>query len=335
MPKSGLFPVNAFAKFSRTTKYALRHYDKFGLLSPTSRGENDYRYYSAGQLAIVNGIRTMQALGMPLGEIKALKDRRTPKVMDEVYSQQIMEIEKKIAEWVRARKLIVTLQKMIHPVLDVDEQKITTGYLAAEAIVLGGLNDYSRGRDDYDALLTFYHAISDKYLDIDLNYPVWGVFSKKRIKRGDWRWPDRFYFHNPEGHDRKPAALYAIGYARGGYGQTDGLYRRMIEYIGGNGLEICGDAYEEYPLNELCISDEENYLIRVMIAVRERKYRRKANPSVGVTGETGESVGRRADSITPSLGCEPASLSVDVLMRSDYPADWPGQREALGFPAVG
>jgi len=33
-------------------------------------------------------------------------------------------------------------------------------------------------------------------------------------------------------------------------------------------------------------------------------------------------------------GREPATLSVDVLMRGDYPDDWPGQRKALGFPAV-
>jgi len=33
-------------------------------------------------------------------------------------------------------------------------------------------------------------------------------------------------------------------------------------------------------------------------------------------------------------GREPEGLSVDVLMRGDYPDDWPGQRRALGFPAV-
>jgi len=33
-------------------------------------------------------------------------------------------------------------------------------------------------------------------------------------------------------------------------------------------------------------------------------------------------------------GREPSGLSIDVLMRGDYPDDWPGQREALGFPAV-
>ena len=33
-------------------------------------------------------------------------------------------------------------------------------------------------------------------------------------------------------------------------------------------------------------------------------------------------------------GREPSGLSADFLMRGEYPDDWPGQREALGFPAV-
>ena len=33
-------------------------------------------------------------------------------------------------------------------------------------------------------------------------------------------------------------------------------------------------------------------------------------------------------------GSEPHGLSVEGLANGDYPEDWPGQRKALGFPAV-
>ena len=111
----------------------------------------------------------------------------------------------------------------------------------------------------------------EKYSGIDMNYPVWGMFSEERIKRKDWIWPDRYYLYNPSGHDIRPAALYAIGYMRGGYGQCEKLYERLIEYIEENDFEICGPAYEEYPLNEFCILEDTDYLIRVMITVRERR----------------------------------------------------------------
>jgi len=265
----GLFSVNDFAKFSRSTKDTLLYYDRIGLLSPVSRGENNYRYYSHGQLAIVNVIRTFQELGMSLSEIKDIKDDRTPEDVYDLYARLIEKINSKIEDWVGARKLLLTLRGSIRNVLNVNEEVVTVQYMPAEAIILGDINDYGRGRNDYDALLRFYHSMSDKHPDLNFNYPVWGFFSEARIKRGDWVWPDRFFFYNPEGHDKRPAALYAIGYARGGYGQCDGLYRRIIEYIDKNGFEICGDAYEEYPLNELCVADNTGYLIRVMITVRE------------------------------------------------------------------
>jgi len=271
MAGSRLLSVGDFAKFSRTTRDTLHHYDKIGLLSPLSRGGNNYRYYSGRQLAIVNVIRTLQELGLSLSEIKNLKDNRAPENVDEIFMRQIEKIDLKINDWVCARKLLFTLQKSIHSVLNVDEQEITIQFLPAEAIILGDLNDYSRGRNDYDALLSFYHDMSRKFPNLDMNYPVWGYFSEDRIKRGDWIWPDRYYFYNPEGYDKRPASLYAIGYTRNGYGKCGDLYKRIIDYIARNGFEIGGDAFEEYPLNEVCISDDTNYLIRVMITVREKK----------------------------------------------------------------
>lgn len=265
------FSLGDFAKFSRTTRDTLHHYDKIGLLSPMSRGKNKYRYYSSGQLAIVNVIRTLQELGLSLAEIKTLKNNRTPEDFNRMLIHQIERIDSKIDDWVHARKLLFTLQQVIDPVLNIDERAITIQFMPAEAIILGDMNDYSRGRNDYDALFNFYHNISKKYPNLDMNYPVWGFFSEDRIKQGDWVWPDRYYFYNPEGHDKKPAALYAIGYTRGGYGQGGELYNRITNYIDKNGFEICGDAFEEYPLNELCIFDDTNYLMRVMIAVREKK----------------------------------------------------------------
>ena len=270
MNENGLFSISEFARYSRMTRDTLLHYDRIGLLSPTSRGENNYRSYSASQLAVVNVIRTLQQLSMTLEEIKGLKDKRTPELTDEVLGYQIEKIDRKIDDWIRARKLLLTIRNTINSVKSINESMITVQFLPAEAIVMGDLNDYSRGREFFDTLLSFYYAMSEKYPDMDLNYSVWGKFSKERILSGDWIGADRFYFYNPEGLDRRPAALYAIGYMRGGYDQGDALFRRLIAYIDENGFEICGDAFEEYPLNEVCCVKPENYLMRVLITVREK-----------------------------------------------------------------
>ncbi len=270
MGDNRLYTVKEFAELSRTTRDILHHYDKIGLLSPAARGANKYRYYSNDQLGTVNVIRTMQKLGMTLLEIQELNISRTPQSMDEVFSAQAEKIDGRMQAWVAAGKLLCLLRDVVRSGLNAEESAITIRYLPAEAIMLGPLNDYSGGRDDYDALASFYLHFQSKLPTVALNYPVWGVFTQERITTGDWVWPDRYYFFNPEGYDRRPAALYAVGYARGGYGRGGVLYDRMIEYIKANGFEICGNAYEEYPFNELSMSDPADYLIRLLITVREK-----------------------------------------------------------------
>ena len=264
------FSISDFAKFSRTTRDTLLYYDKIGLLPPDDRGDNNYRYYSAGRLETVNVIRTLRKLGMTLEEIKGLKDHRNPEITIELFKQQDKLINERIEEWNRARKLLLTLMGNIKEISAIDEKVITIQFLPETAVVFGHPNDYSNGRNAYDALLSFYHDMNKKYPELDMNYPVWGCFSGDRIRQGDWVWPDRYYFFNPEGYDKRPAALYAVGYVRGSYGQCGSLYRRLLDYIDKNGFEICGDAYEEYPLNEVHIKENDNYLIRVLIAVREK-----------------------------------------------------------------
>ena len=270
MMKNGFFSIHEFAERSHVTRDTLLHYDRLGLLVPAVRAENNYRYYSSNQLAIMKIIRVLQQLGMSLEEIKELKDKRTPELFIKMGTEQISQIDKKIDDLMRARKLLLTYMKTIQSVKAIDEDAIIIKFLPAEPIILGELNDFSRGRKDYDAELSFYRDIKNKYPDIDLNYPIWATFSQESLKRGEYNKPERFYFYNPEGYDRKPAGMYAIGYTRAKYGQNDELFKRLFDYIEKNGFEICGNAYEEYPLDEACIVEDTNYLIRILIEVREK-----------------------------------------------------------------
>ena len=268
MKKKEIFSIYDFAKFARTTRDTLLYYDKIGLLSPESRGDNNYRFYSHGQLSVINLIRTFKILGMPLSEIKRLKNKRTPDLTDQLLGNQLNLINEEIDTLLRARKLLKLLKETIHSYLDIDEAAITVQNLPERAIVMGRQNDYSGGKNDYDALFEFYQDCHAKYPDLDLNYPVWALFSEERIRRRDWIWPDRYYFFGIEGYEKIPAAQYAVGYSRGGYGEGLELFSRMLDYIDANGYEICGPAYQEYPLNEICVLEEKDYLIRLTIPVK-------------------------------------------------------------------
>jgi DNA-binding transcriptional MerR regulator len=270
MPRNDLLSVGNFAKITRTTLHTLRYYDEIQLLSPVQRGTNNYRYYSIKQLAFANAVCVLQKLGLPLAAIKKLSKQRTPELAQEILSRQVEEIDAKRAYLEKTHKLLHTMLKSIQSGLDADHDAISIEFLPSANIVLGELNDYSNGRNDDDTLISFYQNMYRRYpvSDHSLHYPVWRLFSAEHVKSRNWLYPDRYYYYNPDGEDQRPAAMYAIGYSRAGYGHNEDLFRRIIEYIEQSNFEICGDAYEEYPQNELCIIEEDNYLQRIMITVQ-------------------------------------------------------------------
>ncbi|MCL2009943.1 MAG: MerR family DNA-binding transcriptional regulator [Synergistaceae bacterium] len=264
----GLLSVGELAKFARVTRSALIFYDNRGLIRPAERGDNNYRYYSPYQVTTANLINTLQELEVPLKEIADFTNHRTPEKIISLFSEQSKHIDRRIEKLLRAQKLLLTLNGIIEEGLSVDEEKIETRWNEEESILVGPQIDYSGGTTIEEALLDFYKHWDAADSDLDLNYPVWAIFSEERVKRGDWVGPDKFYFKMPDAPDRKPAGLYATGYSRGYYGQSAALYKRLIAHIEENGLEICGPAFETYPLNEISISDPYNYLMRVSIQVK-------------------------------------------------------------------
>jgi DNA-binding transcriptional MerR regulator len=269
---SGLFSIGELAKFARVTRSALIFYDNMGLVPPVERGNNNYRYYSPHQVTMTNLINTMQVLGVPLKEIIGLSNHRTPEKIISLLSEQSKHIDRQIEKLLDSQKLLLTLKDIIEDALSVDEGKIEVRWEEEESILIGPQVDYSDGTTIEEAFLNFYKHWNAIDGDLDMNYPVWAIFSEERIKRGDWVGPDKFYFKMPDAPDKKPAGLYITGYTRGYYGKTGALYTRLMAGIDENGLEICGPSYEMYLLNEISISDPHNYLLRISIGVKKPDY---------------------------------------------------------------
>ena len=273
-----LLSVSQLAKLSRTTRATLIYYDKIGILRPVSVGENNYRYYSHTQIMVLSFVKTLQTLGVSLKEIAEISQNRTPKKILCILRKKLISVNKNIAEQLDVQKLIVTLQNTIEEAVEIDENEIneiTVRWLPKEAILLGPQNEYPKGKEgraDLIELVKFYKYCEKKAPHINLNYFAWGFYSDERIKKGDWIYPDKFYLYTPDGCDEKPEGLYVTGYTRGyyGYPYTDELYKRIMKYIDENNLELNGGSYEEYLLNEISVSDPDNYLIRVSILVKPK-----------------------------------------------------------------
>lgn len=68
------YKINDFAQIAGVTVRTLHHYDRLGLLKPSSRTGAGYRLYSDRDLARLQQIVTLKFIGLSLKQIKALLD---------------------------------------------------------------------------------------------------------------------------------------------------------------------------------------------------------------------------------------------------------------------
>jgi hypothetical protein len=153
--------------------------------------------------------------------------------------------------------------------LHAEESEIFVREGPERRIVLGEPNEYKDGEGFFGAFARFCAAKHTP--ELNLAYPIGGLFDSMKSFLGDPSRPARFFSHDPAGKETTGGGLYLTGFTRGYYGRTNGLPRRMAEYADRNGLTFDGPVYNTYLLDELSVVDPEQYLLRVSASVSEAR----------------------------------------------------------------
>lgn len=107
MKHENLFPIGEVAKLFHLSVSSLRHYENVGILEPAYISpDSGYRYYAVEQFEALNTIRYLRVLGMPLSEIKDfLRDRDIDRMEDKL-QQQKEAVGRKLRELERIERKI-------------------------------------------------------------------------------------------------------------------------------------------------------------------------------------------------------------------------------------
>lgn len=105
-----MFTVKQLSTLAGITPRTLHHYDQIGLLKPSRKGENGYRYYGEESLWRLQQILLYRELGLPLEEIKRIMGRRDYNVLSAL-EQHREELARRVA---RLQRLIQTVDETIH-----------------------------------------------------------------------------------------------------------------------------------------------------------------------------------------------------------------------------
>lgn len=128
--KKNLFQIGEVAKMFRLSVSSLRHYEKYGLLSPEYIDpDSGYRYYSARQLEVLTTIRFLRQLDMSIAQIRDFLDCREIGKIRKMLQEQEAEVQRRQRELAQIEKKIHAQQEMIEDALRGRMETITLCHL--------------------------------------------------------------------------------------------------------------------------------------------------------------------------------------------------------------
>lgn len=269
----GYISTGEFAALCGVTKHTLFHYDELGIFPPAIKGDNGYRYYSVAQLEVFHVISVLKELDMPLADIKAYLDRRSPRELTALLEREAAGLAEKITQLRRMqdlirRKAVLTREAMAG--------QIGTFTLRREPEALLVCTPAPRFNDDAStALALTEHVRYCQAHDIYSPYSISSMIDLAVVQAGDL---ETGYSHlytrverTPKGAPvfRKPAGVYLTYCHDRGYSDIEAVYHHLLAYAAEQGHTLRTPFYEDTLLDELSVRGYENYVLQISILIAE------------------------------------------------------------------
>jgi len=262
-----MLSIKEFAAFTGINESTLRYYDKIGLLSPSRRGQNRYRYYLPVQAILVNFIRVLISLGVPISVIKEMTHHRSPQSMLDLLTQQESKLDKRLRDLQTAYSIIHTYRNNIQAGVLAREDDIRAQELDEGRLILGDPADFSSG-PFYKPFMDFCNS-AQKH-NINTHYPVGGYHDNMALFLDAPGQPTRFFSMDPYGQHRREAGLYLVAHRRGYYGEFGDIAQKMLSYAQENALVFHGPVFAIYLLDEISIINPSQYLVQITAGVQRK-----------------------------------------------------------------
>jgi len=260
-----LLSIKEFSEMSGLEQSTLRYWDDIGLFKPARRNmDNGYRYYSAEQIILVNFIKVLSSLNVPLKVIAQVSENRSPEAILKLMEQQETMLDRQLNRLHASYSTIHTLRDVIKQGIDVpDVGRISVQPLVSMSIALGPYNEAWEGLNFYQGFIRYCQYAKENR--VNLNNPIGGYYDSLEHFLSAPSVPSRFFSVDPRGNDERAAGNYLVGYARGYYGQLGDAAQRLDEFAAEEDLDVSGPVYVLYLLDEISMKDTSDYLAQVCV----------------------------------------------------------------------
>lgn len=265
------FTTGEFAALCGVTKHTLFHYDSLGIFSPALKGENGYRYYSAAQLDVFHVIAALRELDMPLSEIRAYLDRRSPEALAALLEREDALLGEKIARLKNLRAFVRGRAALTRRAMETDFSAVILAAVPARLLVVTPVPRLTSERKM--ALSLGEHLRFCRAHSILSPHSVGTILSRRALEEEGYHLASTHFYtqvdRSPRGVETEvvPAGQYLSACHLGGFDTAEETYRRLLRSGAARGLTLGERFFEDVLLDELSSAGQQDYVLKISIQV--------------------------------------------------------------------
>ncbi|MBS9805503.1 MerR family transcriptional regulator [Bacillus cereus] len=270
------FTIGEMAKMHNIAESTLRYYDEKGIFHPSIVDpQTNYRYYTIDQFSLLDMIKFLRQLNIPLKEIKQYIDERNPSyALSLLEKQQEMMLKKQ-------KEIEYALAKMEHRIhLIKKATKAETDRILIKKIPKRKITAIAVAPNTTDDMFDYYiHSLQKnmKQMDDSLFSGDIGVtISKKAFMQKEFQAYSSVFIlldympYQVHSSDSIKAGIFACAYHHGSYEETGETYKKLMEYIDQEGYEIIGDSIEIGLIDWSVTENPEEQVTEIQIPVMKK-----------------------------------------------------------------
>ena len=273
MDRKGLFSIGEVSKLFHISVSSLRHYENIGLLHPEyTDPDTGYRYYGTEQFEVLNTIRYLRALDMPLAEIEDfLKNKDISSIEEKLVQQKKIVLEKQ-QELKRVEQKINHRLNVLSEAQNTPLDTVTLVQLPASRIVWVDTSLKIEDSQDMEAPIRKLDQ-SNAEAVVFLGKVGLGI-SLEHLQKSEYKKYDGIFLilDDEDIYDGEimPVAesLCVCLCFRGSHAEAPGQYKKLLDYIKKHQMQIVGFSREITLIDYGITNDPEKFVTEICIPVK-------------------------------------------------------------------
>lgn len=272
MEEKQLFKIGEVSKMFHLSMSTLRHYENIGILIPEYIDEKTgYRYYGIHQFEVLNTIRYLRMLDLPLHEIEAfLKNRDVQTIQEKLMKQKDL-IQLKIEELNQIQRKIenrlAIIEDSLHSKIGVIEEK------TMPSIKMGLIKNQLHPTNYLDLEYSIRKLDNEK-LNGNIYLGNVGIgISQERLIKKEYRTYDYVFIilDKDDVYEDQcftiPENKYVCIRFRGGHLKAAQNYEKLLNYIQEKNYKINGFSQEITLIDNGLTADESLFVSEIRIPI--------------------------------------------------------------------